>query len=641
MKCATFIFLMCLMFGLNAQTEMESHAKQELLKHRELQSYNSKRSLSRGVDIQHVRLYFEPNLSNGRLNQASAKITFKAVSTLSLLVFDLRKELTVDSVVFRNNAINFNHTSQHELRINVGVNINANAIDSIAIYYQGTPNMASRAYFRSVTSSGPNIATLSQPYGAHYWWPCMENLNDKIDSLDVSIKVDSGFVAVSNGLLTHTDTVGNKLTFHFKHRYPIVTYLVALSISRYDKFVQKAFLPSINKEIDIVNYTFPHDDINDNKNKSFETIKMMRLFDSLFGTYPFHKEQYGHMQFAWSGGMEHQTMSSMSNLNYDLIAHELAHQWFGDKVTCGTWQELWLNEGFATYLNLLCYDFLRPRQEWLNVLNLFKEDVMELPNGSVYVNDTSNLGRLFDYRTTYQKGAMILHQLRWEIGDKAFFDALKKYINDAQLSYSFVKQTDLKQYLESESGINLDDYFNDWVFGEGYPEYNINWQQKGNELVLSVIQKPSHSSVNQFNVPLPILVVGQNKDTLLRVDINGLEFEKSILLDFKIKEILVDPYHQIIAKSTIQFPIDQNALISIYPNPSDNTLYFSLSNADISGWKITDATGKSILEKTYNEAIASGNIGSINTSKLTSGLYILELLSTDNRKIIRKINIKH
>lgn len=634
---ATFLLFVCLINKSYSQLDLESIAKQEM-KHYYNFKLNQKRNQTIPLDVHFVQLSIQPNLNNGRIISAFANHHFSSTTPISSITFDLRRELTVDSILFRGQKMSFSHTNSHQLIIPLGTTLSANQKDSIKIHYQGAPNMSSRAYFRSVTVSGPNIATLSQPYGAHYWWPCFENLKDKIDSIDIELTVDTPYIAVSNGLLISQKTIGNKQTFLFKHRYPIATYLVAIAAAKYDKYTQTAFLPSINQNLDIVNYAFPHNNLIDNQNKTLETVKMMRLFDSLFGTYPFHKELYGHAQFTWGGGMEHQTMSFMSNFNYDLIAHELAHQWFGDKVTCGSWKELWLNEGFATYLNLICYEFLESKTEWYQNLKKFGEDVMRFPNGSVYAYDTVNVNRLFEYRTTYQKGAMILHQLRWVIGDEAFFNSLKKYINDSQLSYNFSRQSHLKYYLEKNSNTDLTDYFDDWVYGEGYPIYDISWIQKGEQLNIDISQMQSHSSVDLFNIDLPLLVRGNGKDSLLRIPVNEANFRASYQIPFKVKSISFDPFFATLGKANIKFPLDQSSDFTLYPNPFKTEFFFT-SDVQILEWELTDIIGKSIIKSELSGVNKNTNsdLIKIDASNYAEGTYILRIRTTDNRIVNKKI----
>jgi aminopeptidase N len=616
-------------------------AKSELYRYHQLNQFAQKRTVDENIDLVYAKLALEPDMNTGAIVSASAGFTFRTLNSISALSFDLRKELSVDSVVYHGAKIGFLHGTNHILNISLPNALPQNVLDSLRIYYHGKPNMSTRAYSRSVNASGPNISTLSQPYGAPYWWPCRDNLKDKIDSLDVQLTVDTPYAAVSNGVLQNVLNEGGKRTFSFKHRYPIANYLVAVSFSKYNTYTQKAFLSSTQKDLDIVNYVFPHNKLNEVQAQTFETIKMIRLFDSLFGTYPFHKEQYGHAQFAWGGGMEHQTMSFMVNFNYDLIAHELAHQWFGDKITCGTWKDIWLNEGFATYGNLLCYDFLGTKKQWLDVLKKTQEDVMSLPFGSVYANDTADVNKLFDYRTTYQKGAMVLHQLRWLIGDSAFFQAIRLYLADQNLAYNFVKQKTLQTYFESTSNQNLNDYFKDWIYGEGYPNYQIVWQQKGKQFEMRIQQTSSFSQIDTFNVPLPILLKGSKRDTFLRIDIKSLNQVNKINLDFKVKELVFDPQHWLLAKAQILFPKDNNDLISIYPNPFNGSIYISAREIQISYFEISDLTGREIMRIDYQNAIEEGGILKIDLSNCADGIYNLKFGNAESsihQKIIKLSN---
>ena len=638
---ATILFCLCLSFKSFSQPIQESMAKSELYRYHLLNQYSQKRTADENIDILYARLAFEPNMNTGAIVSASVGFKFKALISLDALSFDLRKELSLDSVVYHGTKVNFLHGANHIVNISLPNALPQNALDSIRLFYHGTPNMSARAYSRSVNASGSNISTLSQPYGAPYWWPCRDNLKDKIDSLDVLLTVDTPYTAVSNGVLQSVSSIGGKRLFVFKHRYPIANYLVAVSFSKYKSYTQKAYLNSIQKDLDIVNYVFPHNKLIDVQAQTSKTIRMLQLFDSLFGPYPFNKEQYGHAQFSWGGGMEHQTMSFMVNFNYDLIAHELAHQWFGDKITCGTWKDLWLNEGFATYSNLLCYDFLGTEQQWLDIVKKTQEEVMSIPYGSVYANDTTDVNKLFDYRTTYQKGAMVLHQLRWVIGDSAFFQAIRLYLKDQNLAYNFVKQKSVQTYFESTSKQNLDGYFKDWIYGEGYPNYQIVWQQKGQQFEMSIQQTSSFSLRDTFNVPLPIWLKGSNKDTFLRIDVKSLNQVNKIDLDFKVKELVFDPQHWLLAKVQIQFPIGNNDLISVYPNPFNGSVYVCARETPIRYFEITDLTGRLVMHMDYDIAIEEGGILEIDLSPCADGIYNLKFGNTEtsiHQKIIKHSN---
>ena len=166
--------------------------------------------------------------------------------------------------------------------------------------------------------------------------------------------------------------------------------------------------------------------------------------------------------------MEHQTNSFIVSPNENLMAHELAHQWFGDKITCGSWQDIWLNEGFATYLSYFYFEKGDPAGH-LNRLKNLSNAITSVPGGSVWVEDTTNVGRIFSSRLSYNKGAYLVHMLRWVLGDTSFFRGVRQYMNDPKLAYGFAITEDLKRNLEQVSGKDLTEFFNDWFKGQGHP----------------------------------------------------------------------------------------------------------------------------------------------------------------------------
>ena len=220
--------------------------------------------------------------------------------------------------------------------------------------------------------------------------------------------------------------------------------------------------------------------------------------------YPYSKEKYGHAEFGWGGGMEHTTMTFMGGWNRGLIAHELAHQWFGNKVTCGSWEDIWLNEGFATYLAALVIENFDGETSFKAWRSSSINYITSQSSGSTFVTDTTSVNRIFDGRLSYNKGAMILHMLRYKLGDDPFFQGIKNYLADPKIAYGYARTIDLQRHLEAVSSIDLTEFLNDWFLGEGYPTYQVTWYQNptNKEVQFTVNQNQSHSSVSFFEMPL-------------------------------------------------------------------------------------------------------------------------------------------
>ncbi len=496
--------------------------------------------------------------------------------------FDLYSGLRVVEATRNGKALTFAQHSDDRLEVRLGETLLSGKLDSVTIRYEGAPRRSAFGSFSQGTHSNvPVVWTLSEPYGALDWWPCKQSLDDKIDSIDVFVRTPQMYRAASNGVLVEETAVGTDKIYHWKHRYPIPAYLIAIGVTNYA--VYSDFVPVEGRApIEVLNYVYP-ERLSTFKTQTPATVDIMKLFNQLFGLYPFAGEKYGHAQFGFGGGMEHQTMSFMGGFSHSLIAHELAHQWFGDKVTCGSWSDIWLNEGFATYSEGLTYQYGLGTNTFKNWLQSTMASARSQPAGSVFVEDTANVNRIFSSALSYSKGAMLLHMLRGKLGDDAFFQGVRQYAADSSLAYRYARTPDLKRHLEAAGGQNLDEFFKDWFYGKGYPSYRVLWNQTGENVLIRINQTTSDVSVPFFEMPVQMQFKGKNGDTLVVCNHqkNGQDF--SFKLPFAVEEVVVDPNQWILtgtkeavfsAITGVHSPEIRN--IQLWPNPAQEEVFLAL-----------------------------------------------------------------
>ncbi|MGZ4049143.1 MAG: M1 family aminopeptidase, partial [Bacteroidia bacterium] len=556
--------------------------------------------------------------------------------------FDLSTVLTVDSVKYHSAPVTFAQLTGDLLQITLPGIIPVNTLDSITVYYQGTPASSGFGSFNKTTHAGaPIIWTLSEPFGAKDWWPCKQDLIDKMDSLDVIVTTPQINRVASNGLLVSETLSGTNKIFHWKTKYPIAAYLLGVAVTNYVYYSNYVPL-SPTDSIEVLNYVYP-EDLAVAQSETPDIINVIKFYDSLTIVYPFANEKYGHAEFGWGGGMEHQTMTFVINFGHSLIAHECAHQWFGDRVTCGSWQDIWLNEGFATYFEGLTEQRFFP-STWYNWKLSKIANITSIPNGSVLCSDTTTVGRVFDGRLTYNKGSYLLHMLRWKLGDSLFFAGLKDYLNDPALAYKYAKTPNLKAHLESVSGQNLTNFFNEWYYGQGYPSYQINYSQVGTAVTITANQTQSDGSVAFFDMPIPIRftgILGQDTTIVFNHTFSGQTFSATV--NFPILSAEFDPDLWILsANNTITGITDYqfNNQINVFPNPTNEniSLYFLLKNQEDLLIELTDIRGRKIIDKI--ETVVSGTSTKlVNTEQFAKGVYILKITGKDinfSQKVVKQ-----
>lgn len=559
---------------------------------------------------------------------------FTTTAELNQIEINAQPNLTIGTITYHSLPITNFTRSGNVLTINLPATIPNNQLDSIAIAFSGVANATSSGLRRGFHNDVPVIETISEPWHGSSWWVCKDDLIDKAAKLDVYVTHPEEFKAASNGTLKSVTNAGNgNLRTHWQHNYPIPTYLVAIAVTNYTEYNNSVNINGTN--MPIINYVYP-ETLSNWTNSLDQVPNYISFLSEKWGDYPYKEEKYGHAQWNRGGGMEHSTMSFMGNFNFGLVGHELAHQWFGNQVTCGTWHDIWINEGFAEYGDgLLTEEFLGDT-EFIN----WKDNNIGLitaePWGSVYNPDADNQSRIFNYRLTYAKGSMAVHLMRFMINnDDLFFQACRDILNDSELTYNYAVTEEIKTSLETSTGMNWDNYFADWIYGEGHPIFDIrvNKNPDSNEISVKFTQTPSHNSVSFFETPFEIEFRGAGGQT----DTRRFELTQSPQtffvndLSFPVTSFIPNPGFDVICEinNTVlnnnEFETEHSNQAKLYPNPARTQ--FTIENKfPINEVKIFDATGKIMFH--------SGQIDLkkvlISTQNWLTGTYMVQIHSGKN-----------
>lgn len=626
-----YILLFINIFSVYISAQEDFH--QNLIE-RELRNYKSTfdfninpNTLNYDLQYQRMDVYLDP-----AVYWISGSVTshFLPNQDISAIYFDLSDILTVSQVTYHGSNLNFQQLPSKEIKIEFPISLPSNKLDSLTIHYSGAPDNSGRAsFFAGMQNGVPVLSTLSEPYGAKEWFPTKQSMNDKIDRFDFKITTPDLYSVASNGkLISETLLPENKKLTFWRTQYPMAAYLAAFSITNFNKINEVIG----NPPFPFVNYLYPTSNGNPAIMNNIEwTKEAMSVFESHFGSYPFSAEKYGHMEFNVSGAaMEHQTMSSMSSWAKSTIAHELAHQWFGNKITCGAWNDIWLNEGFAILgLHLINEKNVMTHQEFLNFLSGEINTITSLPDGSVYRDDSKlgDVSTLFVGRLIYTKGAFVLRMMKWILGDDVFYQAIRDYLSNPEFAYKYAKTEDFKNQLFISTGKDFTEFFNDWIYGEGFPTYNIKWNQTiNNEMKFFVSQTQSHHSVGFYEMSLPIKVTGTNGEiayVVLDNTMNNQYFSEEI--NFPVENVEFNYDYQILEKNSIvtfDAALSTNAVeknkIILFPNPSKNEISFQGIHKT-TDYEIFSIDGKLLKKGKYHQN------NSINISDLKPGIYFIKI----------------
>jgi aminopeptidase N len=594
-------------------------------------------------DIKYVQ--FNLNMTNAS-TAVSGDVTTTAVvtaSSMSSYVFELNDTLTIDSVKINGILSPVSTTHPSVRKVSLSPAIPYGTTFTAQVFYHGTPPVGTGFFTHglchsTISSTGTEVTyTCGDPNWCSDWWPCKQVLGDKIDSVDMIVTVPTGTAVNSNGIRLSATNVAGGVQYHWKTKYAIDYYLIAVDVAQYAEYDSYIHYTGSTDSTLFTEFFYDTATFNPLYKKYFDSAMLMvDYFSQLYGRYPYDKEKFGYSFSTLNGGMENQTLVTIGVTQTPLIAHELGHQWFGDHVTYASWRDIWLSEGFACHNEQLFVEHFWGEAASVAYRTQQYNSVVSSPTGSVYVDDTTSVSRIFDRLLTYYKGAAVVHMLRYVApNDSVFFSALKTYQN----TYAFGLATteNLKAIIATAYGRNMDTFFNQWVYGQGYPNYHVQWNQSSNQVFVQIMQSPSDSLITPFfYTPIEVQLISATGDTTIKIYNDQKVQFISLPWDRTMTGLKVDPNSNVLHKATPLSITHNPALginnavtqrLQVYPNPATD------------GWIVTGiAAGthmllSDILGRKLWERYALTNEMMIPAAGLAAGNYILQLTGNTNTNL--------
>lgn len=486
-----------------------------------------------------------------RLDHVTSSIKGKAIiqaqsliDNLLSIVLNLSNAMTVTKVRLDQAALNFSHQNDI-LEVFFGRTFKKNDIFAVEIFYHGSPS--SGLYF-SLHQNQPIIYSLDEPSLARNWFPCYDYPSDKATA-KMKITIPKGMICASNGtLVDSTKNDDNTVSFTWEESYPISTYLISVAATNYEIF-KHTYITGTDA-MDVIYFVYP-EHLAQAKTDFSNTVAMINFYSTVFGEYPFLKEKYGMAEIPGSAAMEHQTCTSYSSAlitgthEYDwIIAHELAHQWWGDLVTLEDWADIWLNEGFATYSDALWFEHLHGLGGLQSRMEEFRTIYLDFSQNIDHPIYDPPEGYLFS-PIEYEKAAWVLHMLRFVVGEEKFWKILRKYAQ--KYAYDNASTEDFQRMCEQIYKKDLDWFFNEWIYEAGYPTYEFGWGISGPNTVRIIVNQ-TQKSFPLFTMPIELHFVLSSEVVKRVVWVEGETNEFEIILPETPSEVLFDPEGWVLCK---------------------------------------------------------------------------------------------
>lgn len=649
------LFFILILTNILLTQNLDSYLYYECKKDLRLMKNSNSQTIPADFDILYYEItvnWYDVLKNSNRTYSGKVKIIARVDTLISTNQFYLNSYLTIDSVLINNSQLNFTN-SNGLLTINLDRTYYQNEKIDLEIYFQRTrTDNIGFYYYQKSSQILENIAyTMTEPSDARYWFPCYDSPSNKADSSRLIILVPKDFVATGNGLLERKETFGDTTIYIWFERHPIATYLIAITASKFSFFTQNYTSKHPPFEnIEIQNYQWLVDSV-----RSVYVLRntglMMECFETFYGKYPFDK--YGHsIVYPFNyGGMEHQTISTIHRnwLTIDGqygIAHEMSHQWWGDLVTCETWSDIWLNEGFATFSEDLYKEFSLGKSAYFASMNSRANYYYNYnPGYAIY-----NPPQLFNAAISYYKGALVLNMLRFVLGDSLFFQSLMNYRN--QFSYSTATTNNFKNVVSQTAGEDFSYFFDQWIYQPNHPIYVYNWKvtQSQNKYILSFYLKQTQTHYSVYKMPIELKIQFNNSDTVLKIwntqreETFTFEFNDSVInVYFDPQNYILKQANRDVSLDVFENPIPQKfELLQNYPNPFNNqtTIRFAIPYKDFVSIKLFDLNGNEIKTLVDNELNSGQYSINLDANKLSSGVYFYTMKTSSFKSTKKLVLIK-
>lgn len=576
------------------------------------------------VDVQHYDLSIDIDRTSETIDATAEISLVPTVNDLTEFKLYL-KQLTVTQVT---GAASFDHVAD-SLFITLPGPVSPADTVNLVIDYEGTPAEESWGgfHFHPYVTFHLGVGFITDPSMGKYMFPCHDRPSDKA-SFDFHITVPDTLYAVANGDSAGvTNNMNGTLTYHWTLDQPMSTYLAALSVADY-----AVLHDSTDSRIFYYVYSW---DVEDALGSFVHVDQMMAAFEDAYAPYPWDCK-FSYVQTP-NGDMEHLSqvyhIASAVNggTNYDwLLAHEMGHMWWGDCVTERYWTDVWLSESFATYSEAIWMETYG-EEEYIDyvVNNIMKP---YLNSGELFpIVEPQTPGELWS-NTTYEKGASVLHMLRQVMGDTGFFAAYGTYFSEFQ--YDVATTQDFIDHVAAQYG-DIDWFFDQWVYGEGYPVYDItsSTTQQGSDWELTIAIDQIQSVDNFFTMPVEFLVEGASEDTLITFWNDVPNQEETFTIPFEPSSVEFDPYSKILSTAVLgieeqTFP-PENGVGTLFlgPNPAVSTTVLNWRGTDEAAlvYSLYDLSGRVV-----RKGVLEPGSRNLDLTGIPAGTYIVDATAPGN-----------